>query len=176
MKEQTLTSTQPQTQPSKYDGYEDLVEPQVDGTYTKTRTKLYLSDDEVKKFFGDNDPNKYFREGKIPVYFPKAVGSLLSDDRVEVAVKNDVFSKFPDVIMFKHELANIYTLLIPKVVTEHEFANGEFVSKLVRYDTRSVVCTGGQGRPSSFETDYFKKIGSLIVKKLEAAANERKVY
>jgi hypothetical protein len=162
--------------PVEYDGYEDLVEPMETGVYKTSRVKLYLSHSEVKKFMGENDPNKYFREGKVPVYFPKAVGTLLSEDRVETQVKNDAFSKYPDTLMFKHDLTNIYTLLIPKELTEHEFANGDFVDRLVRYDTRSVVFTGGQGRPSSFEVDYFKKHAALIVKKLDAKAEERKIY
>lgn len=160
-----------------YDGYEDLIEPQIDGTYKTTpRVKLYLSDEEVKKFMGDHDPNKYFREGKVPVYFPKATGTLLPQDRIEVAVKNDVFQKFPDVLLFKHDLTNIYTLLIPKVLTEHEFHNGDFASRLIRYDTRSIVFNGGPGRPSSFEADYFKKQASKVITHLQKKAEERKVY
>jgi len=160
----------------EYDGFEDLVEPTEAGPYKTTRVKLYLSTPEVKKFLGDNDPVKYFREGKVPVYFPKAVGTLLPEDRVESVVKNEVFLKYPEVLLFKHDLTNIYTLLIPKVLTEHEFSNGDFTDRLIRYDTRSVVFTGGQGRPSSFEVDYFKKQASKILKHLDVKAEERKVY
>ena len=160
----------------EFDGYEDLVEPTMDGKYTTVRTKLWLSTAEVKKFMGDNDPAKYFRDGKVPVYFPKANGTLLADDRMEREVQKEVFRQFPEVLMFKHDLTNIYTMLIPKVLTEHEFVNGDFVSRLVRYDTRSVVFNGGVGRPTGFEADYFKKQSAKILTHLTAKAEQRKVY
>ena len=166
----------PVTKP-EYDGFEDLVEPQIDGTYKTTRTKLYLSDSEVKKFMGDNDPAKYFRLGKVPKFMPKSIGSMLPEDRIEMVAKNDIYSKFPDVLMFKHDLTNIYTLLIPKAVTEHELnKDGEFESRLVQYDTRSIPFNGGPNRPSSFEVDFFKKESAKILKHLTAKAEERKVY
>lgn len=161
----------------EFDGREDLVEPLIDGTYKTTKgVKLWLSTSEVKKFMGEHDPNKYFRDGKVPVYMPKSIGSILPEDRVESIIKTDVFSKFPEVLMFKHDLTNIYTLLIPKVITEHEVTNGDFTDRLIRYDTRSIVFTGGQGRPSSFEADYFKKQASKIITQLSKMAEERKVY
>jgi len=160
----------------EFDGYEDLVEPTIEGKYTTVRTKLWLSTAEVKRFMGENDPAKYFREGKVPAYFPKATGTLLADDRMEREVQKEVFRQFPEVLMFKHDLTNIYTMLIPKVLTEHEFVDGEFVSRLVRYDTRSVVFNGGAGRPSGFEADYFKKKSDKILEHLTAKAEQRKVY
>lgn len=160
----------------EYDGFEDLVEPQIDGTYKTTRTKLYLSDSEVKKFMGDNDPAKYFRLGKVPKFMPKSIGSILPEDRMEVIAQKDIFSKFPEVLMFKHDLTNLYTLLIPKVITEHELSDGEFASRLVQYDTRSIPFNGGANRPSSFEVDFFKKESAKILKHLNAKAEERKVY
>lgn len=174
-KEEIVTSAK--IAPVEYDGYEDLVEPLETGGYKTTpRVKLYLSTSEVKKFMGDHDPAKYFREGKVPAYAPKSFGTILPEDRTEVQVKNDVFSKYPDTLLFKHDLANIYTLLIPKILTEHEITNGDFTDRLVRYDTRSVVFTGGPGRPSGFEADYFKKQAALILRQLDAKAEERKVY
>lgn len=164
-------------EPVEYDGREDLVEPTETGAYKTTPgVKLYLSTSEVKKFMGEHDPMKYFRDGKVPVYMPKAIGSILPEDRIETIVKNEVFSKFPETLLFKHDLTNIYTLLVPKALTEHEFSNGDFTDRLVRYDTRSIVFTGGPGRPSSFDTDYFKKQASKVIKHLEAKAEERKVY
>lgn len=162
--------------PVEYDGWELVIEPTIDGKYTEERKKIYLSTAEVKKFMGEHDPAKYFRDGKVPYYFPKATGTLLPEDRVEVQVKNDVFSKFPETLLFKHDLTNIYTILVPKVLTEHEFSNGDFTDRLVRYDTRSIVFTGGPGRPSAFEADYFKKQSSKIVNQLAIKAEERKVY
>lgn len=160
----------------EYDGYEDIIEPTIDGKYTSTRKKLYLSTSEVKKFMGDNDPAKYFRLGKVPYFMPKSIGTLLPEDRMEVIAKNDIFSRFPEVLMFKHDLTNIYTMLIPKVITEHELTDGEFSSRLVQYDTRSIPFNGGNGRPSSFEVDFFKKESAKILKHLVAKAEERKVY
>ena len=183
--EPMIIKVEPSTEPvhalsqspvKEYDGFEDLVEPTEAGPYKTTRVKLYLSTPEVRKFMGEHDPAKYFRDGKVPVYFPKAIGTLLSEDRTETQVKNDVFSKYPETLLFKHDLTNIYTLLIPKVLTEHEFSNGDFTDRLVRYDTRSVVFTGGPGRPSSFETDYFKQQSAKIIKQLDVKADERKVY
>lgn len=176
MKENKEIKTIDETPVVEYDGWEDVVEPTEAGPYKTERRKVFLSTAEVKKFMGDHDPNIYFRDGKVPVYIPKALGTLLPDDRTETIVKNEVFTKYPEVLLFKHDLTNIYTLLIPKRLTEHEFANGDFVNRLIRYDTRSVVFTGGAGRPSSFETDYFKKQAAKILKHLDAKAEERKVY
>lgn len=175
-KEPKIISEEPVKEKVEYDGYEDLIEPTETGAYKTTRTKLYLSTSEVKKFMGENDPAKYFRDGKVPVFAPKSFGTLLPDDRTETQVKNDVFSKYPETLLFKHDLTNIYTLLIPKILTEHEFSNGDFTDRLVRYDTRSIVFTGGQGRPSSFEADYFKNQSAKIIKQLDIKADERKVY
>lgn len=160
----------------EYDGWEDVVEPTEAGPYRTERRKVFLSTSEVKKFMGDHDPAIYFRDGKVPVYMPKAIGTILPEDRMETTVKNEVFAKFPETLMFKHDLTNIYTLLIPKVLTDHDFSNGDFTDRLIRYDTRSIVCTGGPGRPSSFEVDYFKKLSAKILKHLEAQAEARKVY
>ena len=175
MKE-TKSATQPEEIIKEYDGFEDVVEPQIDGTYKTTRTKVYLSDSEVKKFMGDNDPAKYFRLGKVPKFMPKSIGSILPEDRMEMVAKADIYSKFPEVLMFKHDLTNIYTLLIPKMLAEHEITDGEFSSRLVQYDTRSIPFNGGANRPSSFEVDFFKKESAKILKHLVAKAEERKVY
>jgi len=167
----------------EYDGYEDLVEPHIDGTYKTTRVKLYLSDSEVKKLLGDIDPSKYFRLGKIPNHIPKSLGTLLPDDRMETIVKNDVFSQFPDVLMFKHDLSNIYTLLIPKVISDFELnKDGDYTDRLVQFDTRSIAFNGGNGRPTSFEADYFKKTcngntkSTGILTLLKNRAEARKTY
>jgi len=176
MKEDKTKETVPEVVP-EFDGREDLVEPQIDGSYKTTKgVKLWLSTSEVKKFMGDNDPSKYFREGKVPVYVPKAFGTILPEDRTEVQVMKEVFRQFPDILMFKHDLTNIYTMLIPKVLTEHEFQDGEFTSRLIRYDTRSIPFNGGPGRPSGFESDFFKKEASKILVHLKKASEDRRVY
>jgi hypothetical protein len=162
--------------PVEYDGWENVVEPTETGAYVTIKRKVFLSDSEVKKFMGDKDPNRYFRDGKVPMYMPKSFGTLLPEDRTETIVKNEVFTKYPETLLFKHDLTNIYTLLIPKELTEHEFSNGDFTDRLVRYDTRSIVFTGGPGRPSSFEVDYFKKQSAKVLQSLNKMAEERKVY
>ena len=161
----------------EFDGREDVIEPLIDGTYKTTKgVKVWLSTSEIKKFMGEHDPVKYFKEGKVPVYIPKALGQLLGEERTETQVKNEVFNQFPDVLLFKHDLTNIYTLLIPKVLTEHEFENGDFTSRLIRYDTRSIPFNGGPGRPSGFEADFFKKESAKILVHLKKAAETRRAY
>ena len=166
----------------EYDGYEDIVEPTIEGKYVTTNKKVYLSDKEVKAFMGEHDPAKYFRLGKVPTSMPKSIGTLLDENREETLVMRDVFSQFPDVIMFKHNLTNIYTLLIPKVVADFEVVDGEFVNRLVQYDTRSIPFNGGQGRPSSWSADFFKKVcigdgkSTGILTLLKKAAEQNKVY
>lgn len=166
----------------EYDGYEDITEPTIEGKYVTNRKKIYLSDKEVKSFMGEHDPQKYFRLGKVPTSMPKSIGTLLAEDREETLVLRDVFSKFPDIIMFKHNLTNIYTLLIPKIIADFEVVDGEFTNRLVQYDTRSIPFNGGSGRPSSWSADFFKKVAlgdgktTGILTLLEKKANENKVY
>jgi hypothetical protein len=164
----------------EYDGYEDIIEPTIEGKYVTVRRKVYLSDKEVKAFLGEHDPAKYFRLGRVPISMPKSIGTLLPEDREEVIIKNEVFAKFPEVLMFKHNLTNIYTLLIPKVIADFEVTDGEFTNRLVQSDTRSIPFNGGAGRPSSWSVDYFKKVSmgdgksSGILTILEKKFEERK--
>jgi hypothetical protein len=166
----------------EYDGYEDITEPTIEGKYVTNRQKVYLSTKEVKAFMGDHDPAKYFRLGKVPTIMPKSIGTILGEDREETIVMRDVFSKFPEVLMFKHNLTNIYTLLIPKVIADFEVVDGEFTNRLVQYDTRSIPFNGGSGRPSSWSADFFKKVAlgdgktTGILTLMEKKANENKVY
>lgn len=166
----------------EYDGFEDIVEPLIDGNYATKSKKVYLSDKEVKSFMGDHDPSKYFRLGKVPTIMPKSIGTLLNEDREEVIVMRDIFSQFPEVLMFKHNLSNIYTLLIPKVVADFEVVDGEFTNRLVQYDTRSIPFNGGAGRPSAWSVDFFKQVcmgngqTTGILSLLKKRAEERKKY
>lgn len=148
----------------EYDGYEDVREPLIDGTYVTQKRKAFLSLAEQRKFFGSNNPELYFRDGKIPVAIPKALGTLIEDpERYEHQVFMDAFRNYDDLLLFKHDLVNIYTILVPKKYTELELNDtGEFRDRLVRYDTRSIAFTGKGNLPSSFEKDYFNKIANNI--------------
>jgi len=167
------TKTEKET-PVEFDGYWEVKEPVEDGTYKTSRKKIWLSTQEQKKWLGDNDPNLYFRDGVIPNYCPKAFGTLLSEDREEVIQMRKAFPAYPEILMFKHDLQNIYTLLIPKKFSEHEInEDGDFVSRLVRYDTRSIPFTGGFNRPTAFQADYFNDKAALIKKHLDKAKKDR---
>ena len=54
-----------QTKPF-FDGYIDILDPNIDGTYSTRREKFYLSDTETEEFMGGNDPFKYWRQGRAP--------------------------------------------------------------------------------------------------------------
>lgn len=173
---QTKT-TKPETPKSDYfDGVWEITEPIGPNQYQTVQRKIWLNSDEQKKWFGEHDPKVYFRDGVIPNYAPKSFGDLLPEDRMEVQELRKHLALYPDVLMFKHQLQNIYTLLIPKSVSEHELdQQGDFENRLVRYDTRSIAFTGGFGRPSSFEADFFYAQLSKIKKHLDKAKLERGV-
>lgn len=167
--------TQPENTKSDYfDGVWEITEPIGPNQYQTVKRKIWLNTDEQKKWFGEHDTNVYFRDGVIPTYAPKSFGELLSEDRIEVEALRKNLPMYTDILMFKHQLQNIYTLLIPKYVSEHELNNeGDFENRLVRYDTRSIAFTGGFGRPSSFEHDYFSQQTAKIKKLLDKAKTER---
>ena len=181
MKETKAVATPEVGEVVEFDGYVDIVEPSIEGKYVTIPKKIYLSTKEVKAFMGDHDPANYFRLGKVPVIMPKSIGTLLPEDREEVITMREVFSKYPDILMFKHNLTNIYTLLIPKILADFEVVDGEFVERIVQYDTRSIAFNGGVGRPSSWSVDFFKKVcvgdgkATGILTLLNKKAEERKV-
>ena len=157
-----------------FDGVWEVTEPSGPNEYKKVSKKIWLDTNEQKKWLGDIDPNLYFRDGVIPMYAPKAFGELLSEDRVEVEALRKSLPLYPDVLMFKHQMQNLYTLLIPKRVSEHELnQTGDFENRVVRYDTRSIAFTGGFGRPSSFEHDYFAQQVEKVKRHLDKAKQER---
>lgn len=160
--------------PNFFDGVWEITQPSGPNQYETVKKKVWLNTDEQKKWIGDIDPNLYFRDGVIPNYAPKSFGNLLPEDRLEVMELRKNLPMYQDVLMFKHDLQNIYTLLIPKSVSEHELnREGDFENRLVRYDTRSIAFTGGMGRPSSFEQDYFAQQISKVKRHLDKAKLER---
>jgi hypothetical protein len=166
--------TEKETKSKKFDGVVTFKEPININTYQDVTKKIFLSDDEVEKFIGDTDPSLYFKDGRIPLYVPKSFGTLLSEERPETLVLRKEWPLYKEALLFKHDMQNIYTILIPKKYSEHELnESGDFRSNFVRYDTRSVAFTGGMGRPSSFEPDYFKKHLVTIKRHLDKAKDLR---
>lgn len=157
-----------------FDGVWEITEPIGPNQYQTVKKKIWLNTDEQQKWLGDVDPAIYFRDGVVPLYAPKAFGQLLPEDRMEVQELRKLLPNYQDVLMFKHDLQNIYTLLIPKRVSEHELnQQGDFENRLVRYDTRSIPFTGGMGRPTAFEADYFAQQVAKIKRHLDKAKTER---
>jgi hypothetical protein len=137
---------------------------------------LYFLKISFSEFFGGNNPDLYFRDGKIPVAIPKALGTLIDDpSRYEVQIFNESFKNYPDVLLFKHDLVNIYTILVPKPFSELELdpVTGDYRDRLVRYDTRSIAFTGKGNLPASFEKDYFNKIATNIKTHFDKAIKSR---
>lgn len=156
-----------------FDGMMEMRDFDFEGKVKTEKVKFFLNSDEVKDFFKSNDPMKYFREGKIPVTWKKELGTLLDEDRPEVKMMRQVFQHHPDVLLFKHNFQNIYTLLIPKSHSEHEIRDGEFTERFIFCDTRSIVFSGFNGSPSAYEPGYFKKKCEVIVARLNAINAKR---
>lgn len=174
MKETTNNTTKETKDEKFFDGVWEVSEPIGPNQYQTVKKKIWLDTNEQKKWLGDIDPNLYFRDGVVPMYAPKSFGELLAEDRVEVQALRKNLPLYPEILMFKHQLQNIYTLLIPKSVSEHELGRtGDFENRLVRYDTRSIAFTGGFGRPSSFEHDYFAQQTAKIKSHLDKAKTKR---
>jgi hypothetical protein len=162
------TITEVNETPAFYDGMMEMRDFDMEGKITTTKKKFFLNSDEVKDFFKSHDPADYFREGHIPVFMKKELGTLLAEDRAEVMMLRKVFEHHPKVLLFKHDYQNIYTILIPKSHSEHEMRDGEFAERFIFCDTRSVVFSGFSGAPSAYEPGYFKKKCEQIVARLNA--------
>lgn len=159
MKEETTKAT---SKPTQFDGFIDITEPQVDGSYVTRREKYYLSDEEVKKFFGDNDLATYWREGKIPVIYKSEYGNLLQDDAPEKVNCDKIFAKFPGIILFRHPFQSLYTLLIPKKFSNLEKdTNGDYASRVMFCDARSIVF-GAQDGGMYTEKNFAKKAKVIL--------------
>lgn len=120
----------PVTSVPEYDGIE-----MFKADYETKPLKVNMNSNEVKAWFGDNDPKLYFREGKIPNYF-KSLGDLLAEDREEVLTLRKTLPQYSKVLLFKHHLQNLYTLVVPKLYGEFELdANGEITDANVKVHT-----------------------------------------
>ena len=153
--------------PVPFDGFIDVVAPEIDGSYKTYREKLYLSDSEAKDFMGDNDLNKYWRTGRVFHLYKGEFGSLLPDTALEKETCDKVFAKFPGILIFRHPFQSLYTLLIPKEYSSLEKdKTGEYANRLIHCDARSIVFGAGDGgafTAKSF-TNKAKKILTNIVK------------
>jgi len=141
---------------------------------------MCLSEDEAKKFLGGRNPKDYFRDGKIHKTIDvKNMGDLLDEDRPEVQTLRRIAPQFPDLLMFKDRMQNLYNILVPKRLTENQLdENGEFVEKYVRRDVNVVnfnaaVSTKEFGRfPAAFEPVFFQRWFARTLAKLNKKAQE----
>lgn len=158
-----------------YDGVETWEERDVMGQVTKITRKVNMSTEEVKKFFGDHNPAKYFRNGKIPVSY-KSLGNLLPEDAEETMVLRQNMPAFKDVLLFKHKYEQLYQLLIPKQICEFELdGNDEISNEAIHCDTRSIVF-GASNSPRSFEKNYFRQRVQVINQRLKQVAERLTSY
>ena len=141
---------------------------------------MCLSDNDASKFLGGKNPNDYFREGKIHRTIDvKSMGDLLDEDRAEVQTLRRIAPQFPDLLMFKDRMQNLYHILIPKRLSENQLdENGEYVEKYVRKEIvpvnfNAAVSTKEFGRfPSAFEPVFFQRWFARTLVKLNKKAQE----
>ena len=96
-----------------YDGietWEELVHPAQPPV--KRTAKVNMNSEEVKKFFKDNDPKLYFRQGKIPTWV-KEYGTLLEEEDEETQLLRQLTPGFPELLLFKHKTQPLYNILVP---------------------------------------------------------------
>jgi len=140
-----------------YDGFGDTYITTPDLKTAVVRKKINLDSNEVKNFLGGVDPKRYFREGKVPMFCVKAFGDLLGEDNEERAAMQKVLKDFEGLLFFKNRKQNLYTILVPKELSEFELdQDGEFIDTVVHYDIRTINFSGGS-TPSAFEIGYFQK-------------------
>lgn len=140
-----------------YDGVEDVYYTGANLQPMARKMKVNLNTTEADEFLKGANPNKYFREGKIPMSCVKAFGDLLPDDYEEVRVMKDVCKGFDGLLMFKNRKQNLYTILVPKELSDFELTeSGDYIEPTVLYDIRVVNFSGGAA-PAAFERGYFQK-------------------
>lgn len=123
-----------------------------------------MSVEETKDFIGGRDPMKYFKKGRLPEWMKKELGQFLEEDRMEVETLRKVAANIPDLIMFKHNIYNIYNIVVPKHLSELALDhNGEFVDQYavchrVAINFNAAVKSKKFGiTPPAFEPSYFAK-------------------
>lgn len=145
---------------AEYDGIESVYTIFQDGRGAEKKVKVNLSSKEVKDWLGDVDTTRYFKHGKVPVFCKKAFGDLLTDENEEKVQMQNVLKDFEGLLFFKNRKQNLYTILVPKELSEYELdQDGEFLDPVVFYDIRTINFSGGAA-PASFEIGYFQKYAS----------------
>jgi hypothetical protein len=167
IKGDSTTPTKVASKPAtKFDGFIEIVEPTIEGTYAKRMEKFYLSDEEAEKFMGDVDLNIYWRGGKVPVIYKGEYGNILKDDAPEKINCDKIFAKFPGILLFRHPFQALYTLLIPKKYSDLEKdANGEYANRIIFCDARSIVfgaAEGGMYTEKNFKNKAKKILEHLV--------------
>lgn len=130
----------------------------------KVYDALCIEGEEADKFLGGKDADEYFKGGKIHKSIVKALGDVLDEDRAEVQTLRRIAPEFPDLLMFKDRMQNLYHILIPKKLSEFSLdANGDFVDENIKYSAvvinfNAAVSTKEFGRfPSAFEPMFFQR-------------------
>lgn len=160
----------------EYDGVEtwmekvDMVNPAVQKT-----AKINMSTKEVQKFLGDNDPNLYFRGGKIPNWY-KEFGILLDAEDDEHKIMTSVCSDMPELLLFKHKTQPLYNVLVPKPLSEHELdEKGDIIDPVFSADMRAIAF-GGSNAPKSFEKSFFRARLTVIHNNLKRGIERMKEW
>ena len=140
----------------------------------KVYEEMSLPIDDAGAYLGDKNPWIYFKNGLMHTSLQKVLGDLLQEDREEMMVLRKTI-KNPEILMFKHQRENKYTLLVPKVYSEFELnSDGEFIDKYIHQDYRVIAFTG-QGVPAAFEETFFTSKLEAMVEKMKVQAKKRNV-
>lgn len=135
--------------------------------------KLSMTPEEATKFLGGKDPNVYFRNGLCHTTMGKILGTILDENYDEYIAFRKVI-RDPNVLLFKHRLHNLYTILLPKYLTEFELdPDGDYVNKYVKQAYSVVAFTGQLGVPSAFEEAFFKRKLDQVKLKIKGDASVR---
>ena len=168
--------TNADTAENYYDGIEEwdeivkLGEPAV-----HKKEKINMNTDEIKKFFGEHDPNLYFRNGKIPNRY-KELGTLLTEEDEEFKTLKQVIPNMPELLLFKHKTQPLYNVLVPKPLSEFELdGEGDIVDPAYHADTRAIAF-GGSNAPKSFEKTFFKMRAEVIHQNLNRRLERMKEW
>lgn len=135
---------------------------------------LSLDDEKAIEYLGGYDPNDYFKGGKIHKSFVNFFGRRIEEDTQEFHIMASVMHPYQGCILFKQDRQNLYTILVPKMFSEHELNfDGEFSPDGVYYDTRVINFSGFGGVPAAFEPDFFQKKIEAIRQSVQASVNKR---
>jgi hypothetical protein len=129
-----------------------------------------MTPEEATAFLGGKDPKIYFRRGYCHTAMKQTLGELLNTD--EERLEYQSFRKTirdENVLLFKHKIHNLYTILMPKIFTEFELdADGDYVNKYVKQAYHVIAFTGQLGTPSAFEEAFFQRKLKQIKDKIKA--------